>query len=97
MLNMAYQEKTKEPRKYNLFLKREELIGAKIIFPLGSPDLMYYLNKIAEDMGKTDFIMDSGCIVYNTLWITTSLRDISKVELTSKRKRTQWNWIRYSF
>ena len=48
-------------------------------------------------MGKTDFIMDSGCIVYNTLWITTSLRDISKVELTSKRKRTQWNWIRYSF
>ena len=33
-------------------------------------------------MGKTDFIMDSGCIVYNTLWITTSLRDISKVELT---------------
>ena len=81
---MAYQEKTKEPRKYNLFLKREELIGAKIIFPLGSPDLMYYLNKIAEDMGKPDFMicMDSGCIDYNTLWITTSLRGIAKVELT---------------
>ena len=49
----------------------------------GSPDLMYYLNKIAEDMGKTDFMicMDSRCIVYNTLWIITSLRDISKVEL----------------
>ena len=50
----------------------------------GSPDLMYYLNKIAEDMGKPDFMicMDSGCIDYNTLWITTSLRGIAKVELT---------------
>ena len=85
MLNKAYQELTKEPKKYYHFLKikGEELIGAKIIPPLGSPDLMYYLNKIAEDMGKTDFMicMDSRCIVYNTLWIITSLRDISKVEL----------------
>ena len=52
MLNKAYQELTKEPKKYYLFLKikGEELIGAKSIPPLGSPDLMYYLNKIAEDM-----------------------------------------------
>jgi acetylornithine deacetylase/succinyl-diaminopimelate desuccinylase-like protein len=35
-------------------------------------------------MGKPDFMicMDSGCIDYNTLWITTSLRGISKVDLT---------------
>ena len=50
----------------------------------GSPDLMYYLNKIAAEMGKPDFMicMDSGCIDYNTLWITTSLRGISKIDLT---------------
>ena len=50
----------------------------------GSPDLMYYLNKIAVEMGKPDFMicMDSGCIDYNTLWITTSLRGIAKVDLT---------------
>ena len=50
----------------------------------GSPDLMYYLNKIATEMGKPDFMicMDSGCIDYNTLWITTSLRGIAKVDLT---------------
>ena len=70
MLNMAYQELKKDQKKYYLFLKikGEELIGAKSIPPLGSPDLMYYLNKIAEDMGKTDFMvcMDSRCIAYNT-------------------------------
>ena len=35
-------------------------------------------------MGKPDFMicMDSGCIDYNTLWITTSLRGIAKVDLT---------------
>ena len=70
MLNKAYQELTKEPKKYYLFLKikGEELIGAKSIPPLGSPDLMYILKRISEDMGKTDFMvcMDSRCIVYNT-------------------------------
>ena len=35
-------------------------------------------------MGKPDFMicMDSGCIDYNTLWVTTSLRGIAKVDLT---------------
>ena len=72
---MAYQEKTKELKKYNLFLKikGEELIGAKIILPLGSHDLMYYLNKIAEDMEKQIlwfvWIQDALFIIHYGLYI----------------------------
>ena len=50
----------------------------------GSPDLMYYLNKLKDTTGEPDMMvcMDSGCVDYDTLWLTTSLRGVSSIDLT---------------
>lgn len=44
----------------------------------GSPDLVPYLNKLKDRIGTPDivFCLDSGCLDYDTLWITTSLRGV---------------------
>jgi len=50
----------------------------------GSVDLMYYLNKLSDRIGDINMMvcMDSGCIDYNSLWLTTSLRGVVTVDLT---------------
>ena len=50
----------------------------------GSPDLVYYLKKIADKIKVPDvmFCMDSGCINYNSIWLTSSLRGVAVVDLT---------------
>jgi acetylornithine deacetylase/succinyl-diaminopimelate desuccinylase-like protein len=50
----------------------------------GSVDLMYYLEKLNDRIGEIDMMvcMDSTCIDYNSLWITTSLRGVVTVDLT---------------
>jgi len=50
----------------------------------GSPDLMYYLGKLKDITGEPDMMicMDSGCVNYDTLWLTTSLRGVSSIDLT---------------
>ena len=50
----------------------------------GSLDLMYYLEKLNDRIGEIDMMvcMDSTCIDYNSLWITTSLRGVVTVDLT---------------
>ncbi len=42
----------------------------------GSPDLINYIDKLKDRIGVPDvmFCLDSGCLTYDTLWITTSLR-----------------------
>jgi len=44
----------------------------------GSPDLPFYLNHLKDRIGTPDFIicLDSGCMNYEQLWLTTSLRGI---------------------
>ncbi len=44
----------------------------------GSTDLSFYLEKLAEKIGKPNFIicLDSGCGNYGQLWSTTSLRGL---------------------
>ena len=48
----------------------------------GSPDLVYYLKSLSERIGTPDvmFCMDSGCIDYSAVWLTTSLRGVVNVE-----------------
>ena len=63
MLNMAYQEKPEEPRKYNLLLKikGEKLIGAKIIAPLSIYKEIYLfpMETISMSKGKGVVTSDS--------------------------------------
>lgn len=42
----------------------------------GSPDLPYYVDKLAEEIAKPSLVvcLDSGCGNYEQLWLTTSLR-----------------------
>ena len=49
----------------------------------GSPDLIFYLKKYSERIGKPDLMicMDSGCKDYSCLWLTTSLRGGAKFEV----------------
>ena len=49
----------------------------------GSPDLVYYLKKLSDKIGTPDimFCMDSGCVDYNAVWLTTSLRGVVALEL----------------
>lgn len=50
----------------------------------GSPDLIYYLKKLGPRVGTPDLMvcMDSGCIDYESLWLTTSLRGVLVCDLT---------------
>ena len=45
---------------------------------------MYYLNKLKDTTGEPDMMvcMDSGCVDYDTLCLTTSLRGVSSIDLT---------------
>lgn len=45
----------------------------------GSPDLEYYINTLADRIGKIDLVvcLDSGCGNYEQLWLTTSLRGMA--------------------
>ena len=49
----------------------------------GSPDLIYLLKKLSDRIGLPDvmYCMDSGCIDYNAIWLTTSLRGVVSIEL----------------
>jgi len=42
----------------------------------GSPDLEHYLEALAERIGTPSLVvcLDSGCVTYDRLWVTTSLR-----------------------
>ncbi|MEZ5380006.1 MAG: M20/M25/M40 family metallo-hydrolase [Acidimicrobiales bacterium] len=42
----------------------------------GSPDLPAHVDALADELGDVDLVLclDSGCIDYETLWLTTSLR-----------------------
>lgn len=42
----------------------------------GSPDLPAHLGALAERLGRPDLVvcLDSGCLTYDRLWLTTSLR-----------------------
>jgi acetylornithine deacetylase/succinyl-diaminopimelate desuccinylase-like protein len=44
----------------------------------GSPDLLYYVDMLEKKIGNPNFIicLDSGCLNYDQLWVTTSLRGI---------------------
>ncbi len=44
----------------------------------GSPDLDVHLDRLGEQIGQPDIVvcLDSGCVTYDRLWITTSLRGI---------------------
>ena len=48
----------------------------------GSDSLLYLLDKAKEATGVPDFLfcMDSGCIDYESLWMTSSLRGIVEVD-----------------
>ena len=50
----------------------------------GSYDLPAYLDALAPQMGKVDFVvgLDSGCGDYERLWATTSLRGLAGGRLT---------------
>jgi len=50
----------------------------------GSPNLLYLLDLAKDVIGTPDamFCMDSGCFDYEQLWITSSLRGITIVDLT---------------
>lgn len=49
----------------------------------GSPNLISLLNVAKERIGEPDivFCMDSGAFDYNSLWLTSSLRGVTVVEL----------------
>lgn len=42
----------------------------------GSPDLASYLDALSARIGQVDLVvcLDSGCVTYDRLWVTTSLR-----------------------
>ena len=41
-------------------------------------DLIFYLNSLKEKIGNVGFVicLDSGCMDYESLWVTTSLRGV---------------------
>ncbi len=45
----------------------------------GSPDLPAHIEALADELGDVDLVLclDSGCIDYETLWLTTSLRGLA--------------------
>ena len=49
----------------------------------GSPNLLTLLNVAKERIGNPDivFCMDSGAFDYNSLWLTSSLRGVTVIEL----------------
>lgn len=49
----------------------------------GSPDLISYLKTYKERTGNPDLMicLDSGCKDYSCLWLTTSLRGLTKIEV----------------
>lgn len=49
----------------------------------GSPDLIQYIDLLKDRIGTPDMLvcLDSGCIDYETLWITTSLRGVIVIDL----------------
>jgi acetylornithine deacetylase/succinyl-diaminopimelate desuccinylase-like protein len=49
----------------------------------GSPDLPPYLEALAERIGNPSLVLclDSGCMDYERLWVTTSLRGLASGEL----------------
>ena len=49
----------------------------------GSESLVELLDKAKEITGKPDFLfcMDSGCIDYESLWLTSSLRGIIEMDM----------------
>jgi acetylornithine deacetylase/succinyl-diaminopimelate desuccinylase-like protein len=50
----------------------------------GSPDLDAYLDALAERIGAPELVicLDSGCLTYDRLWVTTSLRGMLRGTLT---------------
>ncbi len=44
----------------------------------GSPDLAAHVEALADVLGEVDLVLclDSGCVDYDTLWLTTSLRGL---------------------
>ena len=50
----------------------------------GSYDLPYYIDHLAERIGKPSLVvcLDSGCGDYDRLWLTTSLRGMAGGTLT---------------
>lgn len=65
-----------------LALKEQQIPHARAVVVIeaseesGSPDLPYYMDALAERMGKVSLVvcLDSGCGDYERLWLTTSLR-----------------------
>ncbi len=45
----------------------------------GSPDLPAHISALADELGEVDLVLclDSGCVDYETLWLTTSLRGLA--------------------
>ena len=45
----------------------------------GSPDLPAYLEALADRIGTPSLVLclDSGCLDYERLWVTTSLRGLA--------------------
>lgn len=52
----------------------------------GSPDLPFYVEKLADRIGEPNLIvcLDSGCGNYEQLWVTSSLRGVIGGNLTCK-------------
>jgi acetylornithine deacetylase/succinyl-diaminopimelate desuccinylase-like protein len=52
----------------------------------GSPDLSYYMDKLAPQIGEASLViaLDSTCGNYDQLWVTTSLRGMLIADLTVK-------------
>ncbi|MFP4511707.1 MAG: M20/M25/M40 family metallo-hydrolase [Acidimicrobiales bacterium] len=50
----------------------------------GSPDLPAYVDALADRIGSPSLVvcLDSGCVNYDRLWVTTSLRGVATVVLT---------------
>ncbi len=50
----------------------------------GSPDLPAHVDALAPRIGAVDLVigLDSGCHSYDRMWVTTSLRGLSHVDLT---------------
>jgi acetylornithine deacetylase/succinyl-diaminopimelate desuccinylase-like protein len=50
----------------------------------GSPDLPAYVDALADRIGTPDLViaLDSGCLDYDRMWVTTSLRGLSHIDLT---------------
>ncbi len=49
----------------------------------GSPDLPAHVDALADRLGEVDLVLclDSGCMTYDTLWLTTSLRGLAAADV----------------